>query len=443
MALKNDLISSMHWFIRLRWLAIAGVMLAVFTATKILNISLPIFPLHIIVFILVIYNLLFSIYLVRTRKQPLADFPQKVNIITNMQISLDLVCLVGLIHFSGGIENPFIFYFIFHMIIASILLSRQAAFLQATFVILLFCSSVILEYFGILNHYCLLNFIIADQHKNLIYICGVLFVFASSIYIAVYMATSITKKLREKEMRLEQANEQLEEKDRIKSEYVLRVSHDIKEHLSAVQSCLDTVTNGMAGELNEKQLDLLTRADVRAEKLMFFVKALLEITRIKLNKEIEMRNFSLKQTIENALSFIETRAKDKNITITCDIDSDIGDVTGAQVYIEETIANILANSVKYTFAGGKISLTVREKGDYVLIGISDTGIGIPKDEINKVFDEFYRASNARALEKDGTGLGLSIAKQVVERHNGKIWVESEERKGSTFNILLPKHLVIQ
>ena len=199
MVLKNEFIHSMYWFIRLRWLAIAGVMLAVSTATKILNISLPIFPLYITVSILAIYNLLFSIYLARMYKRPLADFPQKVNIITNMQISLDLVCLVGLIHFSGGIENPFIFYFIFHMIIASIILSSRAAFLQATFVILLFCSSVILEYFGILNHYCLLNFIIADQHKNLIYISEVLFVFTSSIYIAVYMATSITKKLREKE----------------------------------------------------------------------------------------------------------------------------------------------------------------------------------------------------------------------------------------------------
>jgi signal transduction histidine kinase len=360
-----------------------------------------------------------------------------------MQISLDLVCLVALIHFSGGIENPFIFYFIFHMIIASILLSHRAAFLQATFAMLLFCLDVVSEYFGVLHHYCLGNFIIADQHKNVIYISGVLFVFVSSIYIAVYMATAVTKKLREKEMYLEQANEQLEEKDRIKSEYVLRVSHDIKEHLSAVQSCLDAVTNGMAGDLSAKQADLLSRADIRAEKLMVFVKALLEITRIKLSKEIEMRDFSLKQTVENALSLIEARAKDKNITVTCDIDPDVGEITGAQVYIEETIANILANSVKYTFVGGKISVAVQDKDDHVLISISDTGIGIPKDEIRKVFDEFYRASNARLVERDGTGLGLSIAKQVIERHNGKIWVESEERKGSTFDILLPKHLTIQ
>lgn len=79
-----------------------------------------------------------------------------------------------------------------------------------------------------------------------------------------------------------------------------------------------------------------------------------------------------------------------------------------------------------------------DKGNSILIQIEDTGIGIPKDELSKVFDEFYRASNAKEVERDGTGLGLSIAKQIVERHQGKIWVESEEGKGSSFSIELPK-----
>ena len=229
----------------------------------------------------------------------------------------------------------------------------------------------------------------------------------------------------------------LEEKDRIKSEYVLRVSHDIKEHLSAIQGCLEPVRAGITGQLNPKQKDLISRADERTEKLMYFVRAILEISRIKLSRHIEMDYFSLKNTVENAMSLIETKAKDKGISLSVDIDSGIDMIRGAEVYIEETIANMLANSVKYTPENGKISVKVKGEGDSVLIQIADNGIGIPKDELSKIFDEFYRASNAKEVERKGTGLGLAIAKQVVERHRGKIWVESEMGKGSSFYIKLP------
>lgn len=146
----------------------------------------------------------------------------------------------------------------------------------------------------------------------------------------------------------------------------------------------------------------------------------------------------MRKAVEDAVGFVEERAKDKDISIDVNIDPTIDRVNGAQIYIEETIANLLANSVKYTPGGGRIGMSVEDKGDSVLIRITDTGIGIPKDEIPKLFEEFYRATNARGMERTGTGLGLAIARQVVERHKGKIWVESEEGRGSAFSVLLPK-----
>ena len=435
---EENLIERIYWLIKLRWIAIIGVALTIFFTSQIIKLPLLVFPLYLIIFILAVYNLIFFFLLAYLQKKEFSH-PQRItNRIANLQISFDLVFLSALIHFSGGIENPFIFYFIFHMIIASILLSRRASFLQATFSVMLFCSIVLLEYLGVLSHYCLEGFIIANQHNNLIYIGGISFVFMSTLYIAVYMATSISVRLRQREKSLREANLLLREKDRIKSEYVLRVSHDIKEHLSAIQGCLDPVTTGITGGLNEKQRDLIQRAHQRTKKLMFFVKALLEITRIKLTKQIDMDYFSLKKTIDSAIHFVDSRAKDKGIVISCHIEPSIDMIKGAQIYIEETIANLIANSVKYTSQGGKIDMSVKDKGNFILIQITDTGIGIPKDEHSKIFEEFYRASNAKELEKDGTGLGLSIARQVMEIHKGKIWVESEIGKGSTFNITLPK-----
>ena len=438
LAPQEGLIERIYWLIRLRWIAVAGVIFTVLSIEKIANIPLRSLTLYTIAFILGVYNLIFFLYLNRIKRNSPPDLPTIANRVANIQISLDLLSLTALIHFSGGIENPFIFYFIFHMIIASILLSRRASYLQATFATALFILMVSLEYFNFLEHHYLNGFVAYSLHANKIYIQGISVAFISTLYLAVYMATSISVKLRQKEKILQEANLLLEEKDRIKSNYVLRVSHDIKEHLSAIQGCLDPVLQGLTGELNPGQKDLVRRSSERTGKLMSFVKALLEITRIKLSKEMETGPFSLRKTAENAVNFVEARAKDKDMRLSYNIDPAVDVITGAQIYIEETIANLLANSVKYTPKGGRVDMKIKDKGDSVLIQISDTGIGISKDDIPRIFDEFYRAKNAKALERDGTGLGLSIAKEVIERHKGKIWVESEEGKGSTFNIVLPK-----
>lgn len=431
----EGLVERLYWLIRLRWAAVIAVFVTIFLAGYIFKISLAALPLYMIAVILGAYNLAF---LIRLRSIKGRESAAVINKIANTQISLDLLILAVLIHFSGGIENPFLFYFVFHMIIASILLDRRASFTQATFAVSLFFAVVISEYLGILPHYCLEKFIVHDEHNNLIYITGISFVFVSTLYIAVYMATSISVRLRQRENVLEEANSQLEEKDRIKSEYVLRVTHGIKEHLSAIQGCLEPVSAGITGELNPGQFDLVQRAVNRTAKLMFFVKALLKITRIKLSKEIEMEYFLLKDSIWEAINYASSRAKEKNISVNCVVEPGVGKIKAVREYIQETLTNILANSIKYTPPNGKVDVRVKDKGNSVLIEIADTGIGIPEADKPKLFEEFYRASNAKEVERDGTGLGLSIAKRVVEMHNGKIWVESEEGKGSVFSIELPK-----
>jgi len=431
----DRLIERLHWLIRLRWIAVAGVFLTTLVVNHILKFSLAAASLYTIAIILGAYNLVFLFLLKAIKGRESAAI---VNKIANAQISLDLLSLAILIHFSGGIENPFLFYFIFHMIIASILLDRRASFLQATFAVLLFSAMVSLEYFGVLHHYFLGRFIFYDQHRNLTYISGISFVFISTLYIAVYMATSISGRLKQREKALEETNLQLEEKDHVKSEYVLRVTHGIKEHLSAIQGCLEPVAEGITGELNLKQFDLVQRAAQRTSKLMFFVKALLQITQIKLSKEIKMEYFSLEDSITEAISYTSSKAKDKNITINFTADTGVAKVRAAREYIRETLMNLIVNSIKYTPRNGKVDIKISNRGNSVVIEISDTGIGIPKNDLPRIFEEFYRASNAKEVERDGTGLGLSIAKHVIEMHNGKIWVESEEGRGSKFSIELPK-----
>ncbi len=440
--LQKELVERLYWLIRLRWIAVLGVFLAIMFSGLAVSISLPVRALYVIASFLGLYNAFFFVLVRRRNSASWAkDSPEalgQISLTANAQIALDLLTLAALIHLSGGIENPFIFYFLFHISIAGILLSRRAAFFQATFSVFLFCLVAGLEYARFLPHHNLTGFITDSQHNNPVYVLGVSFVFVSTLYIAVYLTTSISARLRKREELLREANEQLKEKDRIKSEYVLRVSHDIKEHLAAIQACLEPVSRGITGELNPKQLDLIDRAANRTSKLLFFVKALLEFTRIKLNKEVKMDYFSLKDMLSEAISYVSSRAQEKNISLNSIVAPNIEQIMGSREYIQEGLINILANSVKYTPRNGGVDIRVSDKGNRVSIEIVDNGIGIPKDELPRIFEEFYRASNARKIERDGTGLGLSIAKQIVELHSGKIWVESEEGKGSTFHVELPK-----
>ena len=107
--------------------------------------------------------------------------------------------------------------------------------------------------------------------------------------------------------------------------------------------------------------------------------------------------------------------------------------------IEETATNILFNAVKYTPEGGSVSLEVRDDGWFIRVSVADTGIGVPEADITHIFEEFYRADNARATERDGTGLGLAFAKQVIEKHGGHIWAQNNPGGGTTFVFTLPKH----
>jgi signal transduction histidine kinase len=245
--------------------------------------------------------------------------------------------------------------------------------------------------------------------------------------------------LQKQEKALREANTQLKEKDRIKDEYVARVTHDIKGHLAAIQSCLFVVADGPSDSMNDKQSEFLGRARKRNTQLSDFVIELLNLTEMRLSGQLQMEAFNLPDSISKALATVARKAQDKSIALSSDVEPSIGQIVGNEFSINEMITNLLFNAIKYTPENKSVHLDAKSSDDYVQIDITDTGIGIPEDEVENIFEEFYRASNARDREKDGTGLGLSIVKQIIERHGGRIWVESKEGVGSKFSFTLPKN----
>ena len=436
----------LKWFITLRWIAVIGLFIAI-TATKyIFKIELPLFYLYLGNLGLLFYNILFFFYFQRHKSQKNNnDWFKKTNCFANLQISLDLILLTYLIHFSGGAENPFIFYFVFHMVIASILLSNRAAYLQATLAVILLGAVIAGEYLKVLPHYHLDGFIpMLSAGSELClhpqYLLGVFSVFVSTLYITVYFTTSIVNRLRAEEKELAVANLKLEEQDRLKSQYVLTVSHDLQSSLSTIQSCLKVVLSDLTGEISEKSREMISRAEQRSRYLLHFVKGLLDLSKMRADKELDKKPISLSETITKVIEQLKPRMEEKELSLTVE-NSVSGTLISANPdAMEQLFTNLISNAIRYTPWGGKITVgcQLSTVNGFIQVSVEDTGIGIPQEDLPHIFEDFYRAKNAQALEKDGTGLGLSIVKQIINSHGGEIWLESQVGKGSRVTFTLPK-----
>ena len=434
----DSLAQRAYWLIRLRWLAAVSVAAATFVCAHLFGITLQERALYGIALLLLAYNFVLLALLRRLTAAPGERGLQGVKRMIGVQISTDLVILTVLLHFSGGVENPLAFFFIFHMIIASILLSVWESYLQATLAVLLFGLLALLEYSGAISHHPLAGFVTHCQYQEGPYVLGTFFVFAVSLYLVVYMASYIAVRLRRAERAQAQANERLRAQDRIKDEYVARLTHDIKGHLAAIQTCLAVA---IGGPINGQVADFVDRAYRRTQKLTAFVRILLRLTKLKLSGMPEMTVFSLGDAAGHAVATVRKRAEDKAIHLSCTLESSGPMVRADREAIEETLVNLLLNAIKYTPEQGTVSIEARTEDDSVLLEISDTGIGVPPAELARIFDEFYRASNARQIERNGTGLGLSLAKQVIELHDGSISVFNTEGSGTTFRIVLPRAMI--
>lgn len=422
-----------YWLINLRWVAVIFLLFTPVVLDKFFNVQINPKLIYIISFFIFAYNLIFFIIYKRVNLNN--DILDNKNIVLdNIQIILDIICLTLLLHFYGGIENLFIFYYIFHVIISSIILEKKYAFLQTAFIVFLFITMAVGEYSGILKHHSIPNFISLSLYTNRLFVSGMIVVFSSTIFISFYLASTISEKLRKREKELYEANNLLEEKDKIKNEYMLRVSHDIKGHIAAIQNCIYPIKNKYLGDLNKDQKNLLERANLRCEKLMQFVKMLLNLTIIKLKQKNEREKFNPIEIIKKAIDMVLPTAKTKNIKIISDFNLDNVAIIWNKAELNLVVTELLTNAVKYTPENGKIFLETKIKNNFFYIEIKDTGIGIPNYEKKNIFNEFFRASNAKKIEPISSGLGLSMVKQIIDKNDSEIEVISELNKGTTFII---------
>ena len=226
------------------------------------------------------------------------------------------------------------------------------------------------------------------------------------------------------------------EKDRLKDEYVKMVSHDLKSPLASIQSLLEVILGRFAGPIDGKVKEILQRIQKKVEFLHHYTKDLLDLSRIRAEKNLNIKKFNIKEVIDTAAEIALPKIGEKEIQLNIDIPERFPDIEADKELLTYVFLNLIANAFKYTQSGGKVWVRLSQADNVLMIEVRDTGIGIPAEDIPHIFEEFFRANNVAKTTK-GTGLGLSLVKHIIERHGGRIFVESELGKGTVFTFTLP------
>ena len=542
---KTELIERIHWLILLRWIAISGLFLTTYTFSSLFNVVEQVLPLYSIGIIIGLTNVCFYFNTNALRTKTFISVQKHAGI----QIMTDHFFLVCLVYFAGGIENPFIIYFLFHAIIGGIFLEKKYSYLQALFATSLFALLLILEYYSVIPHQSLQTFSAFKYSDELwhseVYILCVFFALTSTIFISVYFVTSLMDRLRKSrgdvlfEIRstlenmaegvifidpsdkVTMCNREIEKTWKVKNEEIFnksvkddqvpyiggiasnitesfrkgietsqhqeikikdgflyntysaiidpsgkywgtvltshditerkkleqqllhserlatigemsaKVAHEIRNPLSSISLNTELLYDEISNDNGEKKSDaenliqsILNEVDTLTEMsdeyLRFARFPRLDTKPVSVNSVlIELSKFFNKERLQRGIALKENYASDLPL-ILLDINQ-----------IKQAFLNILKNSFEAMPDGGKISISTRLKDDNIVVSITDTGSGISKEDVQRVFDPFYSA------KVNGTGLGLALTMKTVEGHRGEIICKSTIDKGTTMVISFP------
>lgn len=228
----------------------------------------------------------------------------------------------------------------------------------------------------------------------------------------------------------------LKELDRIKSELVDMVSHQVRSPLTAILAYVELITR--TGELNEQQKQFAEQVKHNVRLITETITDLLELGRIEAGMDRQREVLDLSAVAEYAVSALMNRAEMKDQHLILRTAEDTPSVLGNLARLRQMLVNLIDNAIKYTPKGGAIQVEVFGEAEQVVVRVTDTGIGIPLADQPHIFDKFYRGSSV-SEEYEGTGLGLSIVKSIVDAHDGRIWVDSQPGKGTSFTVVLPAY----
>lgn len=443
--LAHELYGRLRWFGRLRWIAVGGLAASALAGP---GIGLPELrpSLWIVAAAVAAYNLVF-VRILWLRRSPVHSyaFLQTCAIV---QIALDLVALLVTVHFFGGLRSPVLHFFVFHMVIGTILLSTRIMYVIGALTSTALAAVHLAQETGLLTgHVKALPAPVYDSLYNPV--MGTLVV---TIFGTIYLTGRVTGRLKrgslrllettmqlsDKTAQLEQALEEIREVERRKSHYMRLSAHQLRSPLGTIKTSLDALTQGYVDPVSPRGRLLIQGMEQRTEGLLQIVNDLLSLAKIREGQATAPweENLDLAALLDEIAAALAAYAQERDIRVQTSLSPAVLP-RGVREDLHHALQNLVQNAIKYSRPGGQVRVELRTEGDRAEIRVFDQGIGIPAAILPDIFLEFVRAPNAKHHAAEGTGLGLAIARESIELHGGRIAVESREGAGSLFTVELP------
>lgn len=432
------------WLIKLRYGAILMLFMFLVSAEYILGLSFSRTQSTSLIIINVTI-LFYNIFLQWVRRF-LKCVPGRFNPLhfSLVQMILDLTALGLIVYFTGGIETPLFMLFVFHMIIGSLILPKGVIYSIAGLVVVFFNVLVFGEYLKIIPHQNINGLLAFPLYTSIKFIISYDVVFTFVIIVSVFIANNIAMQLYHMEQQLVESLDKLNAAEAEKQKYIIGIVHEIKTPLSALHSYLDLILKKYLGPLDEKVEERLKRSLSRSQEAIEMINNVLKVSKLRLLDEISMDVVEIYNVLVEIVKKQAVSLKAKHIRLNLiDNRNERRPIKGDQFLLDIAFSNLIGNAVKYVGNNGLIEVKLTEQENKLAVEVCDNGIGIPAQDMDKIFMDFFRASNIKQKSYEGTGLGLSIVKQIIEKHGGTIFVKSPSRlaiknkPGTSFSITLP------
>lgn len=434
------------WFILLRFGAAGALAAAGLTKDALLPaIAVASFGLFLVAGILLLLNIFYWFYYEWAITYH--EFPENARLVAQnvqIQIIFDFLILGYLVYECGGIESPLIYFFLFHNTLSCLFFRRRISILHTALSVAIILAIFLLPSLGVIpeRHFidpAASGITVLPARFASYYLAGVV----SLYFVAWYLISSITESLRSNERRLQEKVQEMIDLSREKTRYLLVTTHELKAPFAAIQSYVNVALAGYAGELSEQTRNIFLKIHARCALLTQMITEMIQLantTSLKEHRhEVIMSRVDLSEAVAGVLPRFRDMAAKKKVSFdTGDLPFTHHAIEANPEQIEILLGNIIGNAVSYSFPETTITIAVEEEDHLVRVRVSDHGIGIKKEHLEKVFLEHFRSEKAAQINPASTGLGLTIARQIMDIHHGRIWIESVEDGETTVFMEFPR-----
>jgi signal transduction histidine kinase len=435
---SQELMSRVKWFINMRWFAImacaAGALIA---AIRIIPANLKALDFAVTIAYLSITNLLYSII---SRNLPGDESSRRgAQLLLLWQMLGDFAALSFLTYALGGIETPMATLFMAHIILATIFFPRRLSFIIATAAWIYASLPLMFEWAGIIPRRSIFD----GQFKSMVtssFGISSGFVLASGavFFVCWYLVSEISSSLRLREHQLEESNQMLIKIDKEKTQATLLATHELKAPLAAIMSQIYTMRDGYCGALPEKAQAAVIRIGERCTHVLTKITDIIHLSNLRtlVITDMHLVPVDLTSVVSEEVQEGALIGKGRNVEVVGLTDNEPPVyVMGSYSHLKTLFSNLLRNAIYYCNENtGRVVVSMESSPKKVSVAVHDNGIGIPSENLDKIFDDYFRSKNAAGHYRGGSGLGLSIVKEIVFIHGASIQVESTVGKGSTFTV---------